>query len=212
MPKRLLELFCGNKCVGKVFETAGYEVISLDFNPKFNATHTEDIITWNYKQYDPDYFDVVWSSPDCRTFSLSCNGKYRNRANIYGKQGINLQDAINANNMIYRLIEILKYFKCNWFIENPRAFLYHFPPLQEFIEEVKGFNTTIFYGNYGWGFPKPTHIWSNIPLWEKEKSPVMDTSLYKIKNGKKCFKAIDNQKSKRSLIPSAFIERILSIL
>jgi len=212
MPKRLLELFCGNKCVGKVFETAGYEVISLDFNPKFNATHTEDIITWNYKQYDPDYFDVVWSSPDCRTFSLACNGKYRNKANIYGKQGINLQDAINANNMIYRLIEILKYFKCNWFIENPRALLYHFPPLQEFIEEVKGFNTTIFYGNYGWGFPKPTHIWSNIPLWEKEKSPVMDTSLYEIKNGKKCFKAFDNQKSKRSLIPSAFIERILSIL
>lgn len=213
MTKRLLELFCGNKCVGKVFETAGFEVISLDYNKKFNATHAEDILTWNYKQYDPNYFNVVWASPDCRTFSMSSNGKYRNKKNIYGKQGEHLQDAINANNMIYRLIEILKYFKCDaWFIENPRALLYHFPPLQEFIKEINGYNTTVFYGNYGWKFPKPTHLWSNIPLWDKEKSPVMDTSFYTFKNGKKVFKELDNHKSKRSLIPDGLIERILSLL
>lgn len=209
MVKRLLELFCGNKCVGKVFEANGYEVVSLDFNKKFNPTHAEDILTWDYKQYPSNYFSVIWSSPDCTTFSLACNGKYRNRKNIYGKEGEYLDKALKANQMILRLIEILKYFKCDaWFIENPRALLYHFPPLQEFIKEVNGYNTTAYYGNYNWGFPKPTHIWSNLPLWEKEKPPVMDTSLYRLVNGKKMFTAFDNHKSKRSLIPNGLIERI----
>jgi len=48
--KKLLELFCGTKCVGKVFENKGYDVVSLDYNPKFSATHTENILTWDYKQ------------------------------------------------------------------------------------------------------------------------------------------------------------------
>ena len=75
--KRLLELFCGTKSVGKVFETDGYEIISLDFNPKFEATHTEDILTWDYMQYSKDYFNVIWASPDCTTWSLATGGKYR---------------------------------------------------------------------------------------------------------------------------------------
>ena len=38
----MLELFCGMKCAGEVFKSK-YDVISLDYNPEFNATHTEDI-------------------------------------------------------------------------------------------------------------------------------------------------------------------------
>ena len=85
MVKRLLELFCGTKSVGKVFEEAGYEVVSLDYEKKFNATHIEDILTWDYKQYPPDYFNVIWASPDCTTWSLATGGKYRVKSEIYGR-------------------------------------------------------------------------------------------------------------------------------
>ena len=60
---RLLELFCGTKSVGKVAEQQGYEVVSLDFEPRFNATHTIDIFDWDYKQYPVGYFNVLLLKP-----------------------------------------------------------------------------------------------------------------------------------------------------
>ena len=158
----MLELFCGTKSVGKVFEIEGYEVISLDFNKKFNATHTEDILTWDYKQYPSNCFDVIWASPDCTTWSLATGGKYRTKASIYGLNNQYQEKSTMANNMVLRVIEILKYFQPkSWFMENPRALLQYFPPLTEFIEEYNANVNLVYYGNYNnWGFPKPTNIWS----------------------------------------------------
>ena len=216
MTKRLLELFCGTKSVGTVFETAGYEIVSLDYNKKFNATHTVDILTWDYKQYEPDYFDVIWASPDCRTFSIATGGKYRSKDMIYGKNNDAQGGADLGNAMIVKLIEILKYFKCKaWFIENPRGLLQYFPPLVEFMKEVNGHKVLVYYGNYGWGFPKPTHIWSNLPLWDNEKMPVMAPETYMMKyhnkNGalKKYYYAFsDKNAEQRSKIPPLLINRL----
>jgi site-specific DNA-cytosine methylase len=160
MPK-LLELFCGTKSVGNVFEKNGYEVTSLDYNAKFNATHTEDILTWDYKQYQSNYFDVIWASPDCTTWSLASGGKYRLKTEIYGRNNQHQDKATLGNNMILRLIEILKYFNCKaWFIENPKALLRHFPrappidtPLIVPSEEI---NDTIFV--YEWNTSAPVEI------------------------------------------------------
>ena len=132
---RLLELFCGTKSVGKIFEEAGYEVVSLDYNPSFDATHTCDILTWNYTTYAPDYFDVIWASPDCTTWSLATGGKYRLKSSIYGLNNERQDKATIGNNMVLKVIEILKYFQPNsWFIENPIGLMQYFPPLQEFID------------------------------------------------------------------------------
>ena len=41
---RVLELFCGvNKSVGKVAEAMGWEVISVDINPRANPVLLQDI-------------------------------------------------------------------------------------------------------------------------------------------------------------------------
>lgn len=214
--KRILELFCGTKSVGKIFETAGYEVISLDYNAKFNATHTEDILTWDYQQYPPDYFDVIWASPDCRTWSLVTGGKYRTKNNIYGLNNQYQEQATLGNNMVLRVIEILKYFKCkSWFIENPKALMIHFPPLKEFIKEQNAFNTVVYYGNYNdWGFPKPTHIWSNMPLWT-ENVPELSEDKYVVrvhpltKKNKKYYKSFTRGNAEeRSRIPPDLINRL----
>tara|TARA_R110002153_G_scaffold244307_3_gene399719 strand:- start:631 stop:1335 length:705 start_codon:yes stop_codon:yes gene_type:complete len=186
MPKRLLELFCGTKSIGTEFELAGYDVVSLDFNKKFNATHTDDILTWDYTIYPPNHFDVIWASPDCTTWSLATGGKYRLKSSIYGLNNDQQTKATMGNDMILRVIEILKYFNAGaWFIENPRGLLVHFPPLIEFIKENDYSNTVVYYGNYNnWGFPKPTHIWSNLPLWEKETAPIMPEGSYVMKQWK----------------------------
>jgi hypothetical protein len=218
MTKRLLELFCGTKSVGKVFETAGYEVISLDFNKKFNATHTEDILTWDYKQYPSSHFDVIWASPDCTTWSLVTGGKYRLKASIYGLNNQHQQKSTLGNNMVLRVIEILKYFQPkSWFMENPRGLLQYFPPLIEFIEEYNANMNLVYYANYNnWGFPKATNIWSNLPLWDNEKKPVMPPDSYTLKYHKcnqrirryyKAFSFVYTEE--RSKIPPDLINRLL---
>lgn len=221
MVKKLLELFCGTKSVGKVFETSGYEVTSLDFNKKFNATHTEDILTWDYKQYPSNYFDVIWGSPDCTTWSLATGGKYRTKASIYGLNNQYQEKSTMANNMVLRVIEILKYFQPkSWFMENPRALLQYFPPLTEFIEEYNANINLVYYGNYNnWGFPKATNIWSNLPLWANEKTPVMPTDSYTLKYHKhdqrirRRYKTYsDGNAEERSKIPSDLINRLLLLI
>ena len=63
---RVLELFSGTKSVGKVCKEFGYEVIALDLN---NADINIDILEWNYRDYPNNYFDIIWASPPCHTFS-----------------------------------------------------------------------------------------------------------------------------------------------
>jgi len=178
--KRILELFCGTKSVGDVFANAGYEVISLDYNAKFEATHTEDILTWDYHIYPPKYFDVIWASPDCTTWSLASGGKYRTKENINGLNNQYQNQVTIGNNMVLKVIEILNYFQPDyWFIENPRGLMRWFPPLQQFIIDKNANMNLVYYANYNnWGFPKPTHIWSNLPLWANEKLPEMPADSY----------------------------------
>ena len=115
MVKRLLELFCGTKSVGNVFKQDGYDVVSLDYNAEFDATHTADILTWDYTQYAPDYFDVIWASPDCTTWSIATGGKYRTKAEIYGIKNKRYEKSVVGNKMVNRVIEILKYFNAKLF-------------------------------------------------------------------------------------------------
>lgn len=221
MTKRLLELFCGTKSVGKVFSDDGYEVISLDYNKKFDATITEDILTWDYTKYSTGYFDVIWASPDCTTWSLATGGKYRTKTNIFGLNNQH-QDKTNiGNNMVLKVIEIIKYFKPkSWFIENPRALLKWFPPLQDFIRESNGNMNIVYYANYNnWGFPKPTNIWSNLPLWDDEHVPEMPSNTYTFKhhhyNGKnkKYFIAYwKGNPETRSKIPPDLIKRLKMLI
>ena len=48
---RLLELFCGTKSVGRAFEAAGWEVVSLDIVSKFEPTILCDIRSWDYTTF-----------------------------------------------------------------------------------------------------------------------------------------------------------------
>ena len=67
---KVLELFKGSGSITNYYkDKANVEVISLDFNKKYEPTICCDIMEFDYKKYDVNYFDIIWASPECILFS-----------------------------------------------------------------------------------------------------------------------------------------------
>ena len=71
---KLLELFSGTGSVGSAFAARGWEVVSLDSDPKTKAQIHENILTWNYKVFPRGHFDAIWASPCCTHYSCARRG------------------------------------------------------------------------------------------------------------------------------------------
>ena len=69
---RCLELFCGTKSIGRAFEARGWEVVSLDMNPKARPDICCDIMAWFYPGTFPvGHFDYIHASPPCTMYSIA---------------------------------------------------------------------------------------------------------------------------------------------
>ena len=154
MPK-LLELFAGTGSVGKVFEAAGWEVVSLDSVQTFQPTICADILKWDYKIYPPGHFDFVHSSPPCTEFSRALTSRPRN---------LEVGDAL-----VDKTLEILTYFRPRWWtIENPHTGLMKTRPM---MQHMKAFMRRVCYCVYcpedddSWAYRKDTAIWTNLDTW-----------------------------------------------
>ena len=149
---KLLELFSGTKSVGKVAEKLGYEVISLDLK---DADINCNILDWDYTTYPVGYFDVIWASPPCDTFSsLKCTwiGKYG-----YTRESIQ-NDIDNIGLPILRRTEeIIDYLKPKYyFMENPQT-----GKMKHYINDKPYYDVD--YCKYSdWGYRKRTRIWTNL--------------------------------------------------
>ena len=132
-------MFCGTKSVGKVFEEMGYEVTSLDYDPRFQATHTIDITEWDYRMYPSGTFDVVWVSLPGKTWDTE--GVSRSRPVIYGHD----DRARKSNQVLERVFEVIRYYDPgHWFIQNPRGLLQHYPPMVEFVTRHQGRKSVVY--------------------------------------------------------------------
>jgi len=159
---RVLELFKGTGSITNYLKETNpeYEVISLDILKKYNPTITCDILTWDYKKYDKNHFDIIWASPECKIFS--------ELQHFYiGRKWKNMEDLNNARKENWcfplKVLEIIEYFKPKvYFIENP------YNSAMKNIEEMKLIKSFRFdYCAFGYKYKKPTRIWTNLDLKNK---------------------------------------------
>ncbi len=144
---RLLELFSGTGSIGSAFASVGWDVISLDSDPKAEATIHGDILTWDHTTFPSGHFDAIWASPCCTHYSCARRGAKTPRNLVW------------ADSLVIRTFEIIEYFQPRvWFVENPqtgmlkdRAFMNDLP------------FTDLDYCCYcNWGYRKRTRLWNNI--------------------------------------------------
>ena len=68
----MLEVCCGTAQVSRYFASQGWEVVTVDWEAKWNPTILADARTLMPEQlWSPGFFDVIWCSPDCTEFSLA---------------------------------------------------------------------------------------------------------------------------------------------
>lgn len=193
--KALLELFSGTGSVGRVADSLGYSVISLDLK---DAKIMTDILEWDYRQLKPDEIDVIWASPPCTEYSIA------------KQQGVRKID--EANKIVKKTMEIIDYFKPRYFfIENPQAGLLK---KQEFMRELDFYDVD--YCKYGFKYRKKTRIWTNCKTWTPQ--PLCLRDCESIKWGRHtetaqrgpCKHHRENQHSQQQLysIPATLISEI----
>lgn len=140
---RLLELFSGTGSVRKAVGERFLEIVSVDILPKFNPTIETDILTWDYRVYPTNYFDVIWASPPCTEYS---------KAKTRGPRNLELADSI-----VRKTLEIIEYFKpTTWYIENPQTGLLKTRGIMDGLSYYD-----VNYCQYGLPYKKPTRIWTN---------------------------------------------------
>jgi len=110
---RVLELFCGvNKSVGIVADALGMDVTSVDINPKAQPDLLLDILDFDESMYDPTYFQFIWASPPCESYST---------ARTFAKEDRDVAME-RADRLVTKTRSIISYFSsagCHWAIENP---------------------------------------------------------------------------------------------
>ena len=190
---RGLELFCGTKSFSKIAEFHDISMTTLDIDEQHNPTICEDILTWNFKAYAPGYFNIIWASPDCTSWSRATHVHRTLKEKLLPKTEV----ARVGNQLILKMLEIIKYFQPTFYcIENPRGRLRYFEPMRKLP-----YQTTVFYSNYGHDIQKATDLWSNIELWNEKPDRMNSVKRW----------GYTKRRSRitRSIIPEKLIKRIV---
>ena len=141
---RLLELFSGTGSVGKVFRAHGWEVVSVDCDPKMQPTIVADITTFNYRILG-GRFDALWASPPCQMYSIA-RSKAKTPRDLEGSDRLvqKVKDMIDLCQPIF------------WAWENPQSGLLKGRRVVEGIPYVD-----VDYCMFSWPYRKRTRIWTN---------------------------------------------------
>ena len=144
----VLDLFCGTKSVKKITDKFKWDYIGLDIEKKFNPNILIDFLEWDYKKYDKKHFDIIWASPDCACYSMASGNRHFNK-----DRTPKTEKAVISLKILDKLKEVIEYFDCIFFIENPRARMRWFLTYPRY---------EVWYCKYGFNRAKPTDIWSNV--------------------------------------------------
>ncbi len=145
---KVLELFAGSRSIGKVAESFGHKVFSIDVVQFGNIDLMQDIeyLTSNQIPFIPD---MIWASPPCTTYSIAAISHHRNN------QIAKTEFAEKSDRVIKRVLELIQSYDCIYYIENPVGML------RKMLFMIGLPRATITYCSYGDKRMKPTDIWSN---------------------------------------------------
>ena len=106
-PKRALDLFSGTGSATRVLQAHGFNVVSVDNDPRWEPTHCVNILEWDYAaRYDPGTFDIVVAAPPCTEFSRALTTRPRCLDQAY--------------QLVAKTLEIVDYFQpAVWWLETP---------------------------------------------------------------------------------------------
>ena len=142
-PLRLLELFSGTGSIGRAFEAQGWEVISVDLDPKAQATFRQDITRWDCAALLGKKIDVIWASPPCTNFSILRKSTE--------------DDRLDSDELVKKTLQIIQDLgnpPC--FIENPWSGKLKTRGLMDHLKFHR-----VDYCTYGMPYRKRTAIWTN---------------------------------------------------
>lgn len=111
---------------------------------------------FDYRQFEPGHFDIVWASPECKMFSslqhtnIGVNRKWKTIDELH-------QARLGHHKYVLRVLEMIEYLKPKmWFIENP------WNSAMKDIPQMKDLPSFRFdYCRFGFPYNKPTRIWTN---------------------------------------------------
>ena len=140
---RALVLCSGTGSLDRAFLAQNWEVVSVDWLPKFRPSICVDIMQWDYKSAFPNqHFDIVWSSPQCTMFS---------QARTTGGP----PDIEGATALVAKCLEISRWFGCAWCLENPQTGSLKEQPIMQGLRF-----TDVTYCKYDdYPYRKATRIW-----------------------------------------------------
>ena len=172
---KVLELFKGSGSISKHYKNnESVQVISLDFDKRYEPDILTDIMEWNYKEFPTNYFDIIWASPECKVYSnlqythIIAKGKtqkdYKKKMKWSSLEELG---KVQEENKIYinKTIEIIEYFKPKYyFIENP-----FYSNIWNYVDNKKYLDSyvSVDYCAFGYRYKKPTKILTNKKLEDK---------------------------------------------
>lgn len=190
---RLLELFSGTGNMSRIFEERGAETLTVDYDPKMNADLDMDIRYIDPIEFQEKYgwFDVIWASPECTTFSVMSLRHYWEKDGDYLVS--KSEKADNALLMVENTLNIIEAMKPHYyFIENPRAGMRKLKCM-EYIPR-----RTVTYCQYGHDHMKPTDIWTNCEVWEN-RPPCKNGDPCHIRSPRGSHNGVQSNKSRKSM-------------
>jgi len=145
----VLDLCAGLKGASQAMKERGWQVVTLDYDPRFGCDFTADVREWHYPAYLPRP-DLIWASPPCDEFARefmpwSKTGKVPDMSIVMACK---------------RIIDEVQ--PRYWVIENVKGAISHFRPhLGNYRFHVGAF--------YLWGFfPVPGKV--SQSGWRKKES------------------------------------------
>jgi site-specific DNA-cytosine methylase len=145
----LLELFSGTGSIGKAFRELGWDVFSVDIDPKGKPSLVADVKQLMPEQIPYQQVDFIWASPPCTQYSIA-------RTNAKTPRDLEGSDALAQ-----RTLDLIEFYKRPPFvIENPFAGLLK---TRAVVRDAP--MRVVDYCKYGTQYRKRTALWTNTN-WE----------------------------------------------